>query len=71
MQSKKLSPAESRIFEVLLHGKENKVVADELCIQVKTVEKHITRILAKNEARSVKHLLGKYIQGELCKDCFG
>jgi DNA-binding NarL/FixJ family response regulator len=42
-----LTQGEMRVFELLAHGKSNKIIAYELGIKESTVKSHITAILRK------------------------
>lgn len=42
-----LTPAESRVYELLANGRSNKGIADELFLSERTVEVHVRKILAK------------------------
>lgn len=52
-----LSPREREIFDLLVRGHSNAMVAKELCISVKTVETHRAHILKKLHVHSMVELL--------------
>jgi DNA-binding NarL/FixJ family response regulator len=52
-----LSRRELEILGLLAEGKSNKVIADELCISIKTVEKHRTNIMQKLEIHNIVDLV--------------
>ena len=52
-----LSRRELEILEQLAEGKSNKIIADELCISIKTVEKHRTNIMQKLEIHNIVDLV--------------
>ncbi|MEW6735110.1 MAG: response regulator transcription factor [Acidobacteriota bacterium] len=52
-----LSRRELEILRLLAEGKSNKVIADELCISIKTVEKHRTNIMQKLEIHNIVDLV--------------
>ena len=52
-----LSPREREILDVVVAGKSNKVIADELGISHKTVESHRTNIMRKMDAQSIADLV--------------
>ena len=51
-----LSPREREVMDLLVAGKPNKVVADELGISMRTVEVHRARVLEKMGVRSAVEL---------------
>jgi FixJ family two-component response regulator len=51
-----LSPRERQVLALVLKGKLNKVIADELGISIKTVELHRGRMMEKMQARSLAQL---------------
>jgi DNA-binding NarL/FixJ family response regulator len=52
-----LSPREREVFDLLVRGFSNRGVAAELCISVKTVETHRSRIHQKLGVHSVAELI--------------
>jgi len=51
-----LTQREREVMELILEGKYNKVIADELSISMRTVEAHRSRIFDKMEVRSAVEL---------------
>lgn len=52
-----LTPRERDVFEELVHGKQNKVIAYDLNISPRTVEVHRARVLEKLQAHSLSELV--------------
>ncbi len=52
-----LSDREQEVMQLLVAGKPNKVIADELAIAVRTVEVHRARIFEKAGVRSAVELV--------------
>jgi two-component system response regulator FixJ len=52
-----LTPREREVFDGLVDGKQNKVIAYDLTISPRTVEIHRARVLEKMEARSLPELV--------------
>lgn len=52
-----LTPREHEVFEEMVRGKQNKVIAFDLDISPRTVEVHRARVLEKLEARSLAELV--------------
>jgi two-component system response regulator FixJ len=52
-----LTPRERDVFEELVHGKQNKVIAFDLNISPRTVEVHRARVLEKMQAHSLSELV--------------
>jgi two-component system response regulator FixJ len=52
-----LTPREREVFEQMVRGKQNKVIAFDLDISPRTVEVHRARVLEKLEARSLSELV--------------
>lgn len=52
-----LTPRESQVMELVLEGKANKVIADDLGLSHKTVEVHRARVMDKMRVRSLAELL--------------
>ncbi|MBX9705420.1 MAG: response regulator transcription factor [Gammaproteobacteria bacterium] len=53
----KLTPREREVMDLVVEGKLNKVIADELYISAKTVELHRAKIMEKMQAASLAHLV--------------
>jgi DNA-binding NarL/FixJ family response regulator len=51
-----LTPREREILKLIAEGYKNKKIADELCISVKTVEKHRANLMEKLDLHSVQGL---------------
>ena len=47
-----ISPAEQRVLLLLLQGANNRNIAAQLCLSVRTVESHISTMLEKTGCRS-------------------
>jgi FixJ family two-component response regulator len=56
-----LSPREKEVFELIVAGKANKVVAIDLGLSERTVEIHRSNVMEKMGARSVAHLVRMYL----------
>ncbi len=54
---KAVTPAEAQVLRCLLHGLSNRSIATELVLSPRTVESHISRMLAKTGCRSRTQLL--------------
>jgi len=52
----KLSPREKEVMELVLAGKQNKIIADALAITMRTVEVHRANVFAKMGVRSAVEL---------------
>ena len=52
-----LTPRESEILDLVIAGKRNKVIADELGISQSTVESHRARVMEKMQAGSLSDLM--------------
>ena len=52
-----LTPREREVMALLVEGRANKVIADQLDISIRTVEVHRQRILAKLGARNAVQLV--------------
>ena len=52
-----ISPAEGRVLEGLRHGLSNKAIAAALVLSPRTVESHMSSLLAKTGCRSRTELL--------------
>jgi len=56
-----LTPREKEVFELIVDGKANKVVAIDLGLSERTVEIHRGNVMEKMGARSVAHLVKMYL----------
>ncbi len=52
-----LTPREKEVFDGLVAGKQNKVIAHDLSISPRTVEIHRARVMEKTQARSLPELV--------------
>ena len=52
-----ISPAEQRVLAVLRHGASNREIASVLYLSVRTVESHISSLLAKTGCRNRTQLV--------------
>jgi FixJ family two-component response regulator len=52
-----LTPREREVLDMVVLGRLNKIIADQLDISIKTVEVHRARVMEKLEARSVADLV--------------
>ncbi|MBP2171461.1 two-component system secretion response regulator SsrB [Erwinia toletana] len=52
-----LTPRESQILQLISEGHTNRLIAEQLCISVKTVETHRLNIMGKLNVHKVTHLL--------------
>lgn len=59
-----LTPREREVFDLIVAGKINKVIAYDLDISIKTVELHRKRVMEKMGAASLPHLLRMAVTGE-------
>lgn len=57
-----LTPQEVRIFELLIKGKQNKEIAQELQLSVRTTKFHVSSLLAKTGCVSRYELVNRYNQ---------
>ncbi len=55
-----LSPREREVLDHVVRGEPNKIIADKLEINIKTVEIHRTRVMRKMEADSLAGLVREY-----------
>jgi two-component system response regulator FixJ len=58
-----LTPRERDVFEELVQGKQNKMIAFDLSISPRTVEVHRARVLEKMQARSLSELVRLALAG--------
>jgi FixJ family two-component response regulator len=58
-----LTPREREVLELIVAGKPNKVIADQLAISPKTVEVHRSRVMEKMGVRSVAGLVQAVMAG--------
>jgi DNA-binding NarL/FixJ family response regulator len=54
-----LTRREQEILEILVHGKSNKEISEDLYISTETTKKHIKNIMRKTQARSRLEILVK------------
>ncbi|MGB0886983.1 MAG: response regulator transcription factor [Vicingaceae bacterium] len=52
MRAIKLTARESEIYQLILLGKSNKTIGDELFISINTVKTHVAKILKKRAANN-------------------
>lgn len=57
-----LTNREREIVDLIVDGKSNKLIADELCVSQRTVEVHRARAMEKMQADSVAHLVRMVVQ---------
>jgi two-component system response regulator FixJ len=60
-RAESLTPREKEVFELIVVGKANKVVAIDLGLSERTVEIHRSNVMEKMGARSVAHLVRMYL----------
>jgi two-component system, LuxR family, response regulator FixJ len=60
-RAESLTPREKEVFELIVAGKANKVVAIDLGLSERTVEIHRSNAMEKMGARSVAHLVRMYL----------
>jgi FixJ family two-component response regulator len=60
-RSESLIPREKVVFELIVDGKANEVVAVDLGLSQRTVEIHRSNVMEKMGARSVAHLVKMYL----------
>ena len=59
-----LTQREREVMELVVGGKQNKVIADELGISIKTVEAHRAKVMEKMGANSVAELVQTVLEGK-------
>lgn len=59
----RLTRQERQVVQALLSGSSNRELADQLCVSVKTVETHLTRIYRKLSCRSRSQVIAAYYTG--------
>ncbi|MBM5823421.1 MAG: helix-turn-helix transcriptional regulator [Cyanobacteria bacterium K_Offshore_surface_m2_011] len=52
-----ITPAEQRVLDLLLRGDSNRLIAAQLVLSPRTVESHVSHLLAKTGCRSRTQLL--------------
>ncbi len=57
---RKLSPRESEVYTMIVSGKTNREIWNELCISRKTLENHISRIYDKKEVSNRIELMQQH-----------
>ena len=57
-----LTPREREVMELVVAGKLNKLIADQLNISIKTVEAHRAKVMEKMSARSLAELVQAVIK---------
>lgn len=57
----RLTPREREVFDLVVTGKANKVIAHELDVSQRTVEIHRARVMEKMEARSLADLVRMHL----------
>jgi two-component system, LuxR family, response regulator FixJ len=60
-RSESLTPREREVFQLIVEGKANKVVAIDLGLSERTVEIHRSNVMEKMGAKSVAHLVKMYL----------
>jgi len=57
-----LTPAEKRVFTLVLEGLSNQEIAEKLNVSVNTVKTHVARILKKNSVKNRRELILKSLK---------
>jgi len=60
-----LTPREHEILDMVVNGKANKVIADDLELSQRTVEIHRARVMEKMQATSLAHLVRMVIAADM------
>jgi RNA polymerase sigma factor (sigma-70 family) len=60
-----LTPREHEILDMVVDGKANKVIADDLELSQRTVEIHRARVMEKMQATSLAHLVRMVIAADV------
>lgn len=60
-RAESLTPREREVFQLIVEGKANKVVAIDLGLSERTVEIHRSNVMEKMGAKSVAHLVKMYL----------
>jgi FixJ family two-component response regulator len=63
-----LTPRERQVFDLIVAGRINKVIANTLGISIKTVELHRKRMMEKMRASSLRQLLRMAMSGAVVED---
>ena len=63
-----LTPREHDVLELMIVGRQNKLIADELGISMKTVEQHRARIMEKMQTGSLAELVRQVTECRLSED---
>lgn len=62
MNDNLLTPAEKRVFTLVLEGLSNQEIAEKLNVSVNTVKTHVARILKKNSVKNRRELILKILK---------
>jgi len=60
-----LTPQEHTVLLALVNGSSNRELADGLCISIKTVETHLTRLYRKVGCRSRAQVIAAFYTGAI------